>query len=147
MTRNRDVVFRYLTHFLPCCSISLASLQQRTPEKIGDTVSKTAQRRHICRHCVVSIISLHDPLQPFAQLRDGLVSVAVQNLFNHLEFRLDAVFTGFPVNLEFPVTCFTAHKREPKESKGFRFSKTFPLASTDRMAAKLNQSSLIRMEG
>src|SRR5664279_1109880 len=62
------------------------------------------------------------------------------------ELRPHAVAPSLPFELEGSPAGFPADEREPQELKGLRFIETLSLALGRRMATKLNQPGLVRME-
>jgi hypothetical protein len=69
-----------------------------------------------------------------------------QPLLDLAELCPHAITPGSPFEEELAPTRLTADVDEPQELEGLRFSKPAPSASVRRMATKLDQAGLLRIE-
>src|ERR1700730_16751863 len=105
-----------------------------------------AECRIIGRHGVIRKVSPYDLRQPTPLLGDRLVHSPPKLLLDLAELRPHAIASGFPPKLELALARAPADENKAQELEGFRFSKPRPSASLRRMAAKLDQAGLVRMQ-
>ena len=97
-------------------------------------------------HCVVGEEARRDLLQPFPLFGDWPVHLPPQRVLHSPEGRPHAVTSGLPQNLELTRPCSPADEREAQKGERLRFAKTQFLALCRRMATKLDQPGLIRVQ-
>src|SRR4051794_33101823 len=98
------------------------------------------------RHCMVGKVPSHHLCEPRPLNRNGLVHPLVQLLLDIPEFRPHAVCPAFTTQHECAAPRLAADMGKSQEGKGLRFAKSALLSSFSRIAAKLQQSGLVRME-
>src|SRR5215211_6702449 len=131
---------------LPSGLVSLAASFERAPPDFNHTASEHHERRHGCRHGVIGEETPDHLLKPLPLLGYGIVSSPAQLLLDLSEFCLAAVAPGLPFELESPLAGLAADQRKPQEIEGLRLTETALLAVVHRIAAELDQPSLLRME-
>src|SRR4051794_35351331 len=131
---------------LPCGLVSLATSFERAPPDFNHTASECYQRRQVCRHGVIGEETSDHLLKPLPLLGYGIVSSPAQLLLDFLELRTAAVAPGLPFELESPLAGSAADQRKTQEVEGLRLTETALLAVVHRIAAELDQPSLLRME-
>src|SRR5271169_1461792 len=105
-----------------------------------------AQCREVGRHGVIREEAPHHLRQPASLFGNRLMHPPSQFLLDLRELCPHAITPGFPFEEEFAPSGLTADVDEPQELEGLRFSKPTPGASVRRMATKLDQAGLIRIE-
>ena len=135
-----------LFHARPRHVVFLAAPPKRRVPEYDDAVTKRTNGRSVCRHGMVREKARYDLAQPIALLRDWLVSLAQQRFFDFLELRAHAVPPGLPLEEEPAPSRFSADQREAEKIERLRFSKTSLGAIGRRVAAKLDQAGLFRMQ-
>ena len=98
------------------------------------------------RHCMVGKVPSHHLCEPRPLNRDGLVHPLAQLLFDVPEFRPHAVCPAYTAQHERAAPRLAADVGKSQEGKGLRFAKTALPSSFSRVAAKFQQSRLVRME-
>ena len=105
-----------------------------------------AQCREVGRHGVIREEASHDLRQPSSLLWNGLMHSPSQLLLDLRELRPHAITPGSPFEEELAPSRSTANVDEPQELEGLRFSEPAPSAFVRRMATKLDQAGLLRIE-
>ena len=133
-------------HPLPRHGGLLATPRQRAFPQYRDVVAESHECPGVRGHCVVGEESRRDLPQPVPLFGDWVVHPPPQFVLHSPKCRSHAVASGLPENLELSLACMPANERETQKGKSLRFAKTALLALCRRMAAKLDQSRLIRVQ-
>src|SRR6478736_7006921 len=105
-----------------------------------------AQCREVGRHGVIREEAPHHLRQPSSLFGNGLMHPPSQFLLDLRELCPHAITPGSPFKEEFAPSGLTADVGEPQELEGLRLSEPAPGASVYRMATKLDQAGLLRIE-
>src|SRR5258706_2184243 len=141
----REIVGGDLLDPLPRRAILLAATPQGAQQAL-DVVVEGAECRKVGWHGMVREESPHDLRQPSPLFGYRLVHSPSQLLLDLRELYPHAISPGFPFELELARARAPADENEAQEFEGLRFSEPAPRASVRRMAAKLVQAGLVRME-
>ena len=101
---------------------------------------------NVHRHCTVCKVPSHHLCEPRPLNRDGLVHPLAQLLLDVHEFRPYTVRPAFTAQHERAAPRHAPNVGKFQEVKGLRFAKTALPSSFSRIAAKLQQPGLVRME-
>src|SRR5262249_25629554 len=142
----REEVIGQLCYPLPRELVFLAAAPQRAQPETHHIVAKGAECREVGRHGVIGEVAPHDLHQPVPLVGDRLMHLPSYVLLDLFELRPHAIASGFPYKLELALACPPADENEAQELEGFRFSQPALRSSGRRMAAKLDQAGLVRME-
>ena len=140
--RSREPIIGQPDHSFPHQAMSLASPPKRLGPEPDDVVTKGTERPIVGRHSMIGIVASEHLLQPSPLLGDGPMHAPSQ-LF---QLRYPAVPPALPEDLEPALPGLSADVGEAKEVERFRFAKPLPLSGLSRIAAKLDQAGLVRME-
>src|SRR5262249_3438365 len=119
---------------------------QRTQPEAHHKVAKGAECREVSRHGVIGEVAPYDLRQPAPLFRDQLVHSPSQFLLDCTELYPHAIAPGFPLKPELTLARPPADENEAQELEGFRFSEPALRSSGHRMAAKLDQAGLVRVQ-
>ena len=97
-------------------------------------------------HRVIREVAACDLRQPSSLLGNGLMHPLSQFLLDLPELCPHAITPGSSFEKEFAPSRFAADVGEPQEVEGLRLSEPAPGASVRRMATKLDQAALLRVE-
>jgi hypothetical protein len=143
---SREPVIGQPDHSLPDQAMSLAPPPKRLGPEPDDAVTKGAERSIVGRHGVIGIVAHEHLLQPSSLLGDGPMHAPSQLVLDLLQLRYPAVPPALPEDLEPALPGLSADVSEAKEVERLRFAKPLPLSRLNRIAAKLDQSGLVRVE-
>src|SRR5579872_41345 len=100
----------------------------------------------ITRYSVVANMPAHDRSQPRAYLWNRVMHALPQFGFDLLQLRLPAFTDGVPYHRKPPLLGRPADMRESQKVESLRFPLATPLLVVRRMASKLQQSCLLRVQ-
>src|SRR6516165_6076619 len=134
-------------HAVPVDTAVLTAPRQRAMTEPSNSVPKKPQRRLIHGHPVVSGVSTHHRLQPFAYFRNGLVHAPLKLGFDRVQLRLQALADRLPQDRVPSVASLLyagMRKAEKVERLRFPFSTLLPVI--DRERTELQKSRLLGMQ-
>src|SRR5438477_10126058 len=111
-----------------------------------DMVTEGCDGRRIGWHRIVGEVSANDLPQPLPELGNGLVHTPAQRGLDLPELRLHAVAAGCALHEEAASPPLGADVGEAQEVEGLRLSEPALLAIGRRMAAKLDDAGLCRVQ-
>jgi hypothetical protein len=109
-------------------------------------VAKSRERLQVRWHCMVCEEAADDLSEPFSLLGNWLMPPLSQLLLDLFELCSHAVAPGFPLQKESAPTRFAADESETQEVEGLRLAEPTPRAVVRRVAAKLDEPGLLRVE-
>src|SRR5215470_19787880 len=142
----REEIIGQLYNPLPCEIVLLTTAPQRAQPEAHHMVAKGAECRKVGRHGVVCEVAPDDLRQPAPLFGDRLMHSPPQLLLYLPELYPHAIAPGFPFKLELALARPATDEHEAQELEGFRFSEPALRSSDRRMAPKLDQAGLIRVQ-
>jgi len=124
---------------------SLAAPIQRVPPQPAHSPTERAQSAAVPGHAVVAGVPAHHGTEVPALFRDRVVQVLPQGRFNLTQFRLHPLAHRLPADGVPPLTIDRTGMRETEKIEARRLTLASSLPVDPREAAKLDQSSLVRM--
>jgi hypothetical protein len=144
--RCREKVGGQLLDALPRDAILLAAPPQRAPPEADRVKPEGPECRKVRWHRVVGKKPGDDLLQPLPLLGDWLVHAPPQLPLDLLKLCPHAVSPSPSLEKETALAGFAADQGKAEEIEGLRLAETTLSASGRRMAAKLDQAGLVRMQ-
>src|SRR5438105_4939747 len=130
----------------PRCPIGLAAPLKRAPPEVEDAVAEGRDGPAVGRNRVVCEEAADDLPQPLPLFGDGSMHPPPQLLLDLLELSPNAVAPALPPEEEAAFARSAADEGEAEKVEGLRFAEPALLAIVRRVAAKLDQTGLVRME-
>src|SRR5260370_10104711 len=115
------------------------------PPLTANPFSEPRKHRQVARYGVVSVVTLHHPLQPRPDERDGLMHHPAQLLLYHSEFCPHPLCRRMPPDHKMASWVRATEVREPEERECFRLSLPSLPSVRRRKAPALDQPCLFRM--
>src|SRR5437588_8646877 len=146
-SRHRQPAVDEAPHTIPKDTAILAAPRQRAMPEPPNLEPKDPQRRYVHGHPVVTDVSTHDRLQPFAQFGDGFVHAPPKFGFHRVQLRLQPFANRLPQHRKpsiAPLLYANVCKAEKVERLRFPFST--PLPVVDRVWTELQQARFLRMQ-
>ena len=107
---------------------------------------KHPQHAQVTRDPVVPVMLYDDTLEPCSELLDGRVPAQSQGLLDLLKFPAQPCGDRLAPYRKHASLGLTAHVRKAKKVAGLRFPLATPLSSFHRIAAKLDEARLVRVQ-
>src|SRR5262249_17463530 len=126
--------------------VLLAAAAEAPPPEPANTAPEGAQRLDVVGHRMIGKVARHDLPQPGALLVNRGMQAAAQGLLDLVQFGPQPVASRLPVQRGLAVPGAPTDVGEAQEVKGLRLAKAAPLTVCRRMAAKLDQTRLVRMQ-
>src|SRR5437588_144704 len=138
-SRHRQPAVDEAPHTIPKDTAILAAPRQRAMPEPPHLEPKDPQRRYVHGHPVVTDVSTHDRLQPFAQFGDGFVHAPPKFGFHRVQLRLQPFANRLPQHRKpsiAPLLYANVCKAEKVERPRFPFSIRirFPSSSTPALS-------------
>src|SRR6266852_7034364 len=127
-------------------AIPLAASPERPPPEARDVGPESRECAKVRWHRVIVEEAGDDLPQPVPLRGDWLMPTPSHLVLDLLEFRRHAVASGFTLDEEFSQARGAANEGEAQEIEGLRFAEPALRAPGHRVAAKLDQTGLLRMQ-
>src|SRR6266446_6490016 len=145
--RRRQPASDEAPHAIPKHAAFVAAPRQRAMPEPPYLESKDPQRVVVLGHSVISDVSTHHRLQPFALFGDGFMHPSLKFGFHLVQFRLQPFTYRLPQHREPSVTpLLHTDMCEAKKVERLRFPFSTPLPLVDRIRTKLQKSRLFGMQ-
>src|SRR5262249_21911854 len=146
VSRLRKPVAGQPRHPLPREAILLAAAPQRAVPEPCHVAMECGDRRTVRGNRVIGKVASDDLCQPTSLFGYWLVHALTQFLLYLRELRTHAIAPTLAMNEELTVARLPANEDKAQELEGLRLAKSRPCASVRRMAAKLDQAGLVRVQ-
>src|SRR5262245_3785618 len=133
-------------HPFPRETIFLAPPPKRAVPEPYHIATESADTRAVRGNRVIGKVGPDDLPQPTSLFGYRLMHALAQLLLDLFEFHLHAIAPGLSLYDELAPMRLAADEDEAEELEGLRLSKPRPCAPDRRMAAKLDQAGLVRMQ-
>ena len=125
---------------------SLTAAAQNEPPHSSQALSEDTQPIDVSRNRMVTVIAVHNLLEPSTDVGNRLVYTAAQFCFNCVQLCHHAFLRRFPPDDECPIApTLPAVVREAQKRKGLRLSFSTLLPISGGEPPKLDQSCFLRM--
>ena len=133
-------------HSIPCDASLLASSSEDVMPELAHSEAKVGQGVPVARHSEVSEVPAYNGFQPRADQRNRVMHTLPQFGFHRLQLGLHTFADGLPQHGEPSSARLPAQMREAEKVEGLRLTHTTALSIGSRMAAKLQQPGLFRVQ-
>jgi hypothetical protein len=146
VVRLREPVVGQSRHPFPREPVFLATPPVHAVPEPDHVAAESADTRAVRGNRVIGKVAPDDLRQPPSLLGYRLMHALAQLLLDLLEFHLHAITPALSMYKELAPTRLAAYEGKTQELEGFRFAKPCTGAPVRRMAAKLDQAGLFRMQ-
>jgi len=144
--RERQVGRRQPRDSIPRRPVLLAAAPKRSPPEFRDVEAKRVQALGIGRYRMVREVPAHHLGQPPPLLWDRFMHTPLKFRFEGTQLGAHPVTARLAVKQEEAAAGPPTDVREPQKVERLRFAKTAFFAIVGRMATKLDQTRLVRVQ-